>query len=854
MSSAVGEATAPRWARLCIGGGVALLVCLAAPLGVGPRLWQRPPAGPLAGDRPHTVAVGRRFGPPATLLHRGHHHPPQGDVSRSHRTSLAEPQPAALEGASALWYGAAGIALGVMMAAVLRLWTRRPPPLLSLLADNGSHFGLTKSPTPPAVVAMLTMSALKGQKLNTSDFADAATEMQFVDVGSGGGADRLPAAYDFAQIQAYFRRRPLIVAKRVAQVVSAFGRAAMWPMSYRGDQDTQEFKERRAGMVRDTLTSLGPFYIKFGQLLSIRPDLISAGEMEELQQLCDKVPSFSNEVAMEIIAEDLGPVSSVFSEISESPVAAASLGQVYKAKLRSTGKTVAVKVQRPGALETVALDLFICRYLGQTLNDVRFWEFLDNSDLVALVDEFAVRLYNELDYKQECENGLAIARDLQGLPNVVVPRPHPQYCTTRVHVAEWIDGVKLASSHAADVQELVNLGIVAYLTQLLGTGLFHADPHPGNLIRTTDGKLAIIDFGLMLEINETQRYAIIECISHLVHRDYNRIGNDLVTLGFLPPSTDITPAIPKLASAFDMALAGGGARSINFNQLASDLAGITYDYGGRLPPFFTLLIRAIGVLEGIALVSNPNFAIINAAYPYVAERLLMDQDPRIKESLRYMIYGDSEVFNVKRVIDLLENVNTYVAVSRGQAAEVGEGVRSALVFLFSPRGAYARSLLLREIVVSLDALNRDALWELSRRVGLDAQIPAFFASLAPQLSPADRQAVDNLELLAAFARGQAGFRDGPADLLQLGQRGAALADQVRSVWPEISTGVQEFGVQLMTLMAQKVAARLIRFGLGLPSPAADTPGPVPTPASSSSSSPSVTSARKTATTATMVPT
>ena len=137
-----------------------------------------------------------------------------------------------------------------------------------------------------------------------------------------------------------------------------------------------------------------------------------------------------------------------------------------------------------------------------------------------------------------------------------------------------------------------------------------------------------------------------------------------------------------------MALAGGGAKSMNFNKLASDLAGITYNYGGRLPPFFALLIRAIGVLEGIALVSDPNFAIIKASYPYVAERLLTDPDPRVRGALRYMLYGDSDALSVDRVIDMVENVNTFAAVSSGQATETGEGVQK--VHLCSPKGAILR--------------------------------------------------------------------------------------------------------------------------------------------------------------------
>jgi len=130
------------------------------------------------------------------------------------------------------------------------------------------------------------------------------------------------------------------------------------------------------------------------------------------------------------------------------------------------------------------------------------------------------------------------------------------------------------------------------------------------MMRTTDGKLAILDFGLMTEVTDDQKYGMIEAIAHLLNRDYTEIGNDFINLDFIPVGTDTKPIVPALTKVFDAALAGGGAKSINFQDLASDLAQITFDYPFRIPPYFALVIRAISVLEGIALVGNPNFAII----------------------------------------------------------------------------------------------------------------------------------------------------------------------------------------------------------------------------------------------------
>jgi len=158
---------------------------------------------------------------------------------------------------------------------------------------------------------------------------------------------------------------------------------------------------------------------------------------------------------------------------------------------------------------------------------------------------------------------------------------------------------------------------------------------------------------------------MIEAIAHLLNRDYTEIGQDFINLDFIPRGTDTTPIVPALTKVFDVALAGGGAKSINFQELAADLAQITFDYPFRIPPYFALVIRAISVLEGIALVGNPNFAIIDEAYPYIARRLMTDESPRLKAALRYMVYGRDGYFDAEKVIDLLQALEKFSAVRDG---------------------------------------------------------------------------------------------------------------------------------------------------------------------------------------------
>uniref|UniRef100_A0A453Q285 Protein kinase domain-containing protein n=1 Tax=Aegilops tauschii subsp. strangulata TaxID=200361 RepID=A0A453Q285_AEGTS len=204
-----------------------------------------------------------------------------------------------------------------------------------------------------------------------------------------------------------------------------------------------------------------------------------------------KVPSFPDDIAMALLEEELGrPWQDIYSELSPSPIAAASLGQVYKGRLKDTGELVAVKVQRPFVLETVTIDLFIIRNLGLVLK--RFPQVA--LDVVGLVDEWAARFFEELDYVNEGENGTRFAEMMrEDLPQVVVPKTYPEYTSRKVLTTGWVDGEKLSQSTEDDVGSLVNVGVICYLKQLLDTGFFHADPHPGNMIRTPDGKLCILD-------------------------------------------------------------------------------------------------------------------------------------------------------------------------------------------------------------------------------------------------------------------------------------------------------------------------------------------------------------------------
>ncbi|GAQ84993.1 Predicted unusual protein kinase [Klebsormidium nitens] len=695
------------------------------------------------------------------------------------------------------------------------------------------------------------MRGLRGQNLNDEQFASADVQMRLIEIGREE-VEGLPLEYDPELIAQFWGARPWAVATRVAQLTSIAGgflsSIAMDIITNR----TKENEVKRAIQLRDIVTSLGPAYIKLGQALSIRPDILSPAAMNELQKLCDKVPSYPSEIAMAFIQEELGlPWYEIFEELSPEPIAAASLGQVYKGKLRSNGAAVAVKVQRPYVLETVTIDLFIIRKLGLALRGVPQIA----TDVVGLVDEWAARFFEELDYQREGRNGTLFAQQMAAdLPQVVVPTTYPEYTSRKVLVTSWLEGEKLSQSTADDVGDLVNIGVICYLKQLLDTGFFHADPHPGNLIRTPDGRLAILDFGLMTQITEDQKYGMIEAISHLIHRDYEAIVEDFVLLDFIPPGVDLRPILPVLAKVFDQALEGGGAKNINFQELAADLAQITFDYPFRIPPYFALIIRAIGVLEGIALTGNSDFAIVDEAYPYIAQRLLTDPSPRLRAALRYTVYGKSGVFDVDRFIDIMEAFETFTdqaktgggQLSGSGMASLGQllppastaravadaqgppGVqtRAALNFMLSKDGEFFREFILDEVVKGIDAVSRERIAGLVAQQGLQAaRIPLLLPGavvpipLSPPITREDRAVADNVNKVLAFffagtplAESFENSRRNQSALAPLANP-AKLLESVQDILPVLPSLATQVLPEIVNRLTSRVIARFIRENL-----------------------------------------
>ncbi|MEA5503737.1 AarF/ABC1/UbiB kinase family protein [Halotia wernerae UHCC 0503] len=597
-----------------------------------------------------------------------------------------------------------------------------------------------------------------------------------------------PIRYNPVEIVAHYRKRPLQVFRRIFAVLGptlsfVFG---LWWDNIRGIVVKND--SRRASQLRELLTGLGPAYIKIGQALSTRPDLVPPAYLEELTRLQDQLPPFPNEIAYRFIEEELGaPPEEVYAELSLQPIAAASLGQVYRGKLQ-TGEEVAVKVQRPDLRERIAIDLYILRYLAdraqKTFKRIR-------SDLVGILDELGDRIFEEMDYIHEGENAERFFQLYGHIKDIYVPRIYWEYTNRRVLTMEWINGTKLTQTaeirdQGIDARYLIEVGVQCSLRQLLEHGFFHADPHPGNLLATPDGKLAYLDFGMMSEIQPHQRYGLIEAIVHVVNRDFEGLANDYVKLDFLSPDTDLTPIIPAFSKVFADAQ-GASVAELNIKSITDELSALMYEYPFRVPPYYALIIRSLVTLEGIAIYIDPNFKVLSEAYPYVAKRLLTDPATELRTSLQKLLFKEGS-FRWNRLENLLRNAR------KNQDYDFNLALNQGVEFLSSERGAFIRDKLVDEFVNGLNALGKNVLhnftYLLRERVGLTA------INETPAATVEQQQTLEHIKRILKILQETRGF-----DPVQM-------APQLTQLL--INPGVQLLGQQITQRLMQKAIASLIR--------------------------------------------
>ena len=409
-----------------------------------------------------------------------------------------------------------------------------------------------------------------------------------------------------------------------------------------GNEANKELNhEKQAVWLKENLIELGPTFIKIGQSLGTRADLLPLPFVKALGELQDDVPKFSNQIAFARIEKELGrKISEVYAEFETEPIAAASLGQVYRAKL-FTGEEVAVKVQRPNLTAIIKGDIEILRKVTKFAE--RFPSLNENADWAGMLREFDETIHEEMDYSSEGKNAERFAESFAEWTNVHVPKIYWNATSAKVLTMEFIHGDKvteLEKLHARNVSpEKVNrLLIRTYLKQLLEDGFFHADPHPGNLLVMPDGRLAFFDFGMVGRITPKLQAKMIDAFFHVVAKDAPGIAQDLIDLEFLKPGADETKikevVIKMFALHLDLKL-----KDVKFKELTYDLADVMYDYPFRLPSNFTYIMRALMTLEGIGIITDPEFNFFETAKPYAKEFMFKREGKDLRKMLTDKLLG-----------------------------------------------------------------------------------------------------------------------------------------------------------------------------------------------------------------------
>eukprot|EP00437_Effrenium_voratum_P007066 CAMPEP_0181426384 /NCGR_PEP_ID=MMETSP1110-20121109/15635_1 /TAXON_ID=174948 /ORGANISM="Symbiodinium sp., Strain CCMP421" /LENGTH=922 /DNA_ID=CAMNT_0023549577 /DNA_START=104 /DNA_END=2868 /DNA_ORIENTATION=+ len=694
--------------------------------------------------------------------------------------------------------------------------------------------------------------------------------------------EELPREYDYGRITAYWQRRPF---KLLTRFVEAGIKVGGFLFALKTDEWTgaeDKMRPQRAIEARELITDLGVTFIKIAQVWASRPDILPKEYLKEYEKLLEQVRPFGRDLALETLRRSVdGSKAAIdlFDDLSvfEKPIASASVGQVYKAELY--GKTVAVKVQRPDVRDQSTLDLYVIRTAG-SIGSLLPWPFLSTArqskQLVELIDLTAPTFIQELDYEVEAENQRRFAKTVEDCELIkdAVAVPDIVFANREVLVQEWLDGKKLTEPGAAQEQagRVVKLLLNSYMVQFLETGYLHGDPHPGNFILMGDGRLGILDYGLMTEISGEKRLAFIEFLMHLQAKEYKSCLNDLINLEFFPPALAadkeaLDIIVPTLANTLSTLYEEGGdlkkKREMFAKQreemkaagkldgLREKLQAISKKYSGafRLPPYFTLILRAFGTLEGLGLKTNENFAIVKECFPYIARRLITDDSFRMREALRSYLYKGRSRIAVSRIDELATGFGNFTNLmkgsrtesaaaggiqmeqngqngtheqsngqSNGRVREVDSATREIAEVVFSPDGNFLQDLLIEEGVAAIDALSRASLVRLLRTLGplaLPLALPLNFllggADDQQLLSREDKQSLLVLRRITELVdagRRPAAETDEAADFGETVRSLQRLQPIAQGLLPSITPGAASFAGRFARQLARRVLLRL----------------------------------------------
>jgi predicted unusual protein kinase regulating ubiquinone biosynthesis (AarF/ABC1/UbiB family) len=428
-------------------------------------------------------------------------------------------------------------------------------------------------------------------------------------------------------LRAYWRF--LVVARQFLPLLLAYARDRRRFLLFGGRRQVDsETRRRRARALLSSMLTLGPTFIKLGQLLSTRPDVLPPEYVEEFEDLQDNVPPAPWEGAKRVLEEDLGPVEERFVDFDIDAISGASLGQVYTAKV--DGEPVAVKIRRPGVEELVEADLRVIRFslpiLMQFVGDARSFS------LETLADEFDKTIREEMDYERERRMLADIKANFADDPKIRIPDVLESHSTGRVLTMEYVPGTKInriedLDALGVDRTELARRLQEAYLQMLIVDGSFHADPHPGNLAVQDDGTLVFYDFGMSGRVDEFVQGKIVQFYGAVARQDIDAILDTLVELGTLSPDADRQLMSDIMELAIQDAR-GEDIEQYRVNQIVSQVEDTIYEFPLRLPPNMALVLRVATVVEGVCVTLDPDFDFIDVATDYLRDHGFIEQGVR----------------------------------------------------------------------------------------------------------------------------------------------------------------------------------------------------------------------------------
>jgi ubiquinone biosynthesis protein len=420
-------------------------------------------------------------------------------------------------------------------------------------------------------------------------------------------------------------------------------------------------KLTRSERVRIAFEELGSTYIKLGQALSTRPDLIPFDFIQELSKLQDHVPPYPFTEVKDIIAQEFNqPIEDLFDFFEETPIASASIGQVHRAQLKNS-EIVAVKVQRPGIKKLIEVDLEIMLHLA-TLMERHIEEMVLHRP-VKIVEEFARSIEKETDYIIEASNIERFTRNFLDDPTIYMPKVFHDRSTERVLTMEFVDGIKVSDIEQIDTSGMDRKLITArgadlILRQVFDHGFFHADPHPGNIFVLPENVICLLDFGMAGSVDRTTREDFVDLVDAVVHQDEYRATQVLLKLTSWEVEPDIRMLEKEVAEFMGKHLYKP-LKDINIGKLIQHLFELASVYRLRIPPDIFMMMKALSTVEGVALVLNPEFNMVAQASPFIKkvkqarfypDRIASDLARIGMELLQFVQQFPKDILEISRLI------------------------------------------------------------------------------------------------------------------------------------------------------------------------------------------------------------